>query len=191
MTDAIRTIKAEHRTLDKVMRVLDTEIKAFRELGDLDLELFLTIVEYIESYPDEIHHPKEERYLFSRIVERAPEAADLVARLRREHEDLARLIKEIKVAAKRLALEEAQDKPALAALVGEYTALMHDHMRREEMELIPLLREKLDVADRAEIDRQFAADRDPLEGGEGRKRYGELLRRIIYLSEPPPLVEGD
>jgi len=191
MTDAIRAIKAEHRNMDKVMRVLDTEIKAYRELGDLDLELFLTIVEYIESYPDEIHHPKEERYIFSHIVERAPETADLVARLRREHEDLARLIKEIKVAAKRLALEEAQDKPALAALVSEYTALMHEHMRCEEMELIPLLREKLDAAERAEIDRQFAADRDPLESHEGRKRFGELLRRIIYLSEPPPRVEGD
>ena len=41
----------------------------------MDVSLLRDIVEYIEEFPDKIHHPKEERYIFRACVNAVPRPA--------------------------------------------------------------------------------------------------------------------
>ncbi len=52
------SLQAEHVNMAKVLAVLDAEMKVFHELGKLDLDLLFTNIDYIESFPDEFHHPR-------------------------------------------------------------------------------------------------------------------------------------
>ncbi len=59
-------------------------------------------------------------------------------------------------------------------------------MRKEETELFPLARDSLEAADWRAIDAALAENEDPVFDVRAEDRYQELLRRIIYLSIPPP-----
>ena len=59
-------------------------------------------------------------------------------------------------------------------------------MRTKKTELLPAAERILSQADRAELDKVFAADRDPLAGGARDPVYNRLFTRIV-LSAPAPI----
>lgn len=186
MAEAIKILQREHANMLKVLAVLEAELKVFQKLGNLDLELLFTIVDYIETFPDKFHHPKEERYVFDVLAERDPEARPLIDELRGQHEDEVKMIAELRAAVESLSMELPMDKAEFQRLVADYVAFVYDHMRMEEMQLFPLAEKSLRPEDWEAIDREFAENRDPVFAGAAEGRYQELLRRIIYLSIPPP-----
>ncbi len=185
MADAIRILQAEHVNMAKVLAVLDAEMKVFHELGKLDLDLLFTIIDYIESFPDEFHHPKEERLLFDVLARRNPQAKPLIDELRAQHSEGKELIAGLKAAVEALSIEAPMNKAEFEKTVSDYTAFVREHMRKEETALFPLARESLEAEDWSAIDREFAENEDPMFSGAVDERYQELLRRIVYLSLPP------
>ncbi len=190
MAEAIRILQNEHANIVKVLAVLEAELKVFHELGKLDFDLLFTIIDYIETFPDAVHHPKEERYIFDILAERDPEARPLIDELRRQHEDEFKSIAELRAAVESMSMELLMDKSEFEALVTGYVAFVNEHIRQEEMELFPMAEKSLRAEDWEVIDRAFAENEDPLFAGEAKDRYHELLRRIIYLSIPPPDKAG-
>lgn len=64
-TQALNTIRAEHRTLAAVIHNLKdllTEVQAGRMPADFPL--LWSMVYYIDAFPDRLHHPKEDEWLF-------------------------------------------------------------------------------------------------------------------------------
>lgn len=43
------------------------------------------MIHYIDAFPERLHHPKEDQFLFARLSERSPESRPLVEELRAEH----------------------------------------------------------------------------------------------------------
>ena len=70
-----------------------------------------------------------------------------------------------------------------------YVKFYLDHMRTEETELLPAAERVLSPADWAELDKAFAADRDPLAGGARDPIYNRLFTRIV-LTAPAPIGVG-
>lgn len=184
MAKAIKILQREHANMLKVLSVLDSEVQSFRERGALDYELLFAAIDYIESFPDKVHHPKEERYLFAALARRSAEARPLIDALRAEHEREAAMIAKLRAAVEAMSIEVPFDKDEFEKLVTDYTAFVYDHMRKEETELFPLARDSLKPEDWIEIDRAFAENRDPMFDEAENERYRELLSRIIYLSQP-------
>ncbi len=77
------------------------------------------------------------------------------------------------------------DKAGFETTVSDYTALVREHMHKEETAPFPLARESLEAEDWSAIDREFAENENPVFSGAVDERYQELLRRIVYLSLPP------
>jgi hemerythrin-like domain-containing protein len=92
---------------------------------------------YIERFPERLHHPKEDDYLFARLRLRRPDAAPLLDALHREHEVGRERFAELKALYERYAADAAA-LPQLADAVDRYSHFHWRHMRREEEEVLPL-----------------------------------------------------
>ena len=70
-----------------------------------------------------------------------------------------------------------------------YVRFYLDHMRMEEVQLLPVAEECLSAQDWKELDAAFTADPDPLAGGRRDSRYDRLFSRIV-LTAPAPIGVG-
>jgi hemerythrin-like domain-containing protein len=190
MKEAIAILKSEHRSISAVLHAL-------KELGRMAhdatarprFQVLRSMLRYIDEYPEQLHHPKEDQHLFARVVARAPEARLLVEELQAEHEEGARLIRELERAL--LFLEEGwpADAREFQAAVDKYAKFHWDHMRKEEQVLLPLAQRHLTPEDWQAIDAAFAANTDPVAGLQERD-FEKLFSRIANLA-PAPVGLGD
>ena len=118
---------------------------------------------YIERFPERLHHPKEDDYLFARLRVRRPEAAPLLDGLHREHEIGRERFADLKALYERY-VADASTLPAFTEAVERYSHFHWKHMRREEEEVLPLAAQALTGEDWAAIDAAFASNSDPIVG---------------------------
>ena len=186
---SIAIIEDEHRSITAViegLRRVVAEIDAGRMAPDFDL--LFTMLRYIETFPERLHHPKEDEYLFPRLKLRRPDAALLLDRLHAEHEQGRVKFAELK-AALELYQREASTFPSFVERVERYSHFHWRHMRQEEDEVLPLAAEALTTEDWSMIDAAFASNADPIVGVAATREFRALFRRIASLA-PPPLGVG-
>ncbi len=186
---AIRIIQDEHRSITAViegLRQVLAEIDAGRMAPDF--ELLQAMFRYIEAFPERLHHPKEDEYLFARIRLRRPDAAPLLDRLSAEHAQGRVKFAELK-AALDCYRNDASTFPAFVARVERYSHFHWRHMRQEEDEVLPLAAAALSAEDWKAIDAAFASNNDPIVGVPATREFRTLFRRIVALA-PPPLGVG-
>jgi hemerythrin-like domain-containing protein len=147
------------------------------------------MIYYIDAFPERLHHPKEDDFLFSRLAARAPEAKPLIEELRAEHVAGARMIRELEAA---LLAFQIDGRRALAKLIesAEAYARFHwDHMSKEENRLLPLAERHLTETDWRQIDDAFAGNEDPI-ADLREKDFRELFQKIVALA-PEPIGVGE
>ncbi len=186
MVQAIAIIQNEHRGLAAVLSCLSSVVRDIEDRSlEPDFELFHAIVDYIESFLDRFHHPKEDDFLFDRLRRRHPEAADLLEELEDEHRCGEVLTGELKAALEAYENEgEAAFQPFREA-VETYHAFERSHMGKEERDVLPLARRYLAAEDWREIDEAFTANDDPLFGDSPTDRYRKLFSAIASRAPAP------
>jgi hemerythrin-like domain-containing protein len=142
------------------------------------------MLQYIDAYPERLHHPNEETFLFTPLVRHAPEARVLVDTLSGEHEKGARLIRELQRALLALEIYGPAGAPAFGAAVDVYASFHWDHMRKEERELLPLAERYLSADDWRAAERAFAANDNPIAGA-SEEDFAKLFSRIANLAPAP------
>ena len=187
---ALGIIRAEHRSLAAVLYTLQAQMRAARE-GRLapDYPLARQIVDYLESFHQRFHHPKEDDFLFKALRERSAEANAELERLEGEHAE-----GDTRLAALREALERAQSDAGsvqeFAAEIERYADFHWRHMRAEEDVVMPLAERLLSLDDWQRIDAAFEDNDDPLFGKARREEYRRLLAAIAEHA-PAPFGAGD
>jgi hemerythrin-like domain-containing protein len=187
MSSALAKLHSEHRSISAVL----SGLRALAGMMDAatarpDLSALRAMIYYIDTFPEKLHHPKEDQHLFARLLARAPQAAPLVERLKAEHVEGARRVRDLEHAL--LALEQTwpEGVQAFQRAVDAYADFHWQHMRREEQELLPLAERSLTAEDWAAIDAAFAAHDDPLAGvGEGEGEFRRLFQRIAEIAPAP------
>jgi hemerythrin-like domain-containing protein len=133
MKKAMRIIHDEHLSISAVLNGLITLSRAARDPGvQPEFPVFHAMIHYIDAFPERLHHPKEEQYIFARLAERSPETRPLIEELRAEHTRGAKLIREVESALLAFEVEGAPAAAAFAAAVDDYAKFHWDHMRKEE-----------------------------------------------------------
>lgn len=161
--DSIQVIHAEHVNLDKVLRSLENHVTDLAQPGAKpDFELLTFIVYYIRVYPDRMHHPKEDEFLFGPLRRRRPEAGAVIDELERQHAKGRELIDALDIALKECEAGFPENYDRLKAVTREYVDFQRRHMSMEERDILPLARSVLTEEDRMLADRAFATNRDPL-----------------------------
>lgn len=185
MNNAIRILRNEHRSISAVLQGLQHLARMALEPNACPVfEVFREMIRYIDTFPERLHHPKEDDHLFARLVRRAPESAPLVEELRAEHVVGAKQIRELEQAA--LAFERswpAGGKEFIAA-VDSYAEFHWDHMRKEERQLLPLAEKHLSEEDWRAIEEAFAGNQDPI-ADLREQDFAALYARIVNLAPAP------
>lgn len=190
LNSALATIHDEHRSLAAIVHGLKYIIREVREKGSApDFRLIWAMIYYIDAFPEKLHHPKENVYLFAKLRQRTHEADAVLDDLERQHAEGGRHVRELEHA---LGYYEA-DKPdgfeVFAAAVEKFAELTWEHMNLEEKMIIPLAKKYLTPEDWVEIAEAFGENGDPRFGAEPDHEFRNLFSRIVNLA-PPPIGVG-
>lgn len=190
MPAALSVIRDEHRSLVAVLQGLQSLVRDIRDRGaGPDFDLFSLIVDYIEVFPEKLHHPKENDYLFKAVRTRTAEAGAVLDELEREHTQCDALVRSLRHALARYRVGGTQGFEAFAAAVDDYLDFHWKHMQKEEDIVIPLAERVLTDADWTTIDTAFKANDDPLFGPRPREEFRRLFELIVTRA-PAPLGVG-
>jgi branched-chain amino acid transport system ATP-binding protein len=187
---AISIIKSEHRNLGAVLYSLEKLIEELDQGKQADFEIFHGLLTYIDRFLDRYHHPKEDQYLFPRLLERAPDTEPAVRELGQQHVEGEILFVAVLKALSAYEFMGESEFPPFRDAVLRYTAFERDHAMKEEQEILPRAAEALVAADWEEIDAAFEENQDPLFGNRWRSEFSELMERLVNRL-PAPLGLGD
>jgi hemerythrin-like domain-containing protein len=192
MSETLKIIRAEHRRLAAVINCF---VSVLQEIKDRDhpaeLEMFEQVVVYFEQFLYRFHHPKEDEYLFPRLLQRAEKSAEVIERLESEHVEGKDILVKL-----RTNLDNYRDKQDEATFESFYNIAMvyrdfeWHHMSTEEREILPLAEKSLTENDWAELDAIFTAHEDPVFGRKQKDEFSDLASRIVNLAPAPHGLGG-
>ena len=189
-SSAIALIKTEHRTLAALLHAMKHLIREIRAgHAEPDFALLRSMVYYIDAFPERMHHPKEESYLFTPLAQRTHAADADLALLREEHERGARLIRDLGHALLCYEHEPKTGFAVFAATVESYAGFYARHMECEEKIVIPLALEVLLPEEWVALEHAFTENHDPLHGDAREAHFRALFSHIVNLA-PPPIGVG-
>lgn len=177
---AIQVIRNEHRQLSGIIEGMQ-RFTHLLETGSRvpGLMVFRAMLYYIREYPEQVHHPKEDRYLFARLRARTDDFDDVLAELEAQHAEGDARVRDLEHALTRYELQGEPALPALRTLVQEYAAFYLKHRSLEEELILPAARRLLTKDDWAVIDAAFGVNRDPFEGVKLEEDLGKLYSMIV------------
>jgi hemerythrin-like domain-containing protein len=192
MHEATDIIKAEHRALAAVINALKflvTEVRAKRI--DPDFKLLWSMLYYIEAFPEKLHHPKEDGYLFAMLRQRTHDGDSLLDELERQHRVGEERVRDLQVALGHFVAGKADGLDTFAGAVERFADFTWKHMSSEEREVFPLAQKHLTPADWKAIDKAFQQNQDPLTGvaSGADLEFRRLFTEIVNLV-PAPLGLG-
>ncbi len=187
---AFQIIRDEHAAVSAVLRSMLRLIE--RGPDDEPIRFFdvmRAMLFYIDEFPERRHHPKESDLLFPKIARSVPELMPVIRRLEADHLQGEARIRELQHML--LAWELLGDgrRDGFVKAAQEYVRFYLDHMRTEEVQLLPAAERHLSAEDRAELDAAFHQHRDPLAGGEREPGFERLFTRILTKA-PAPIGVG-
>lgn len=189
-TKAISIIRAEHRALAAVINNIKAMLLEVQtERMTMDFRLFWAMVYYIDAFPDRLHHPKEDDWLFARLKQRTPLADSLIDALQSQHQAEPAALAGIRRDLGNFEAGVPGSMDALQATVASYADFTWRHLRAEENELLPLAEAHLLPSDWDAIADAFAQNADPLVGSVEKELFDALFHDIVKRT-PAPLGLG-
>jgi hemerythrin-like domain-containing protein len=190
MRTALEVIRGEHRSLTAVLNGLWYLVDEVNEgRSEPNFRVLRAMMRYIDTFPEKLHHPKEQRYLFPRLRQRTDTANAALDQLEAEHITGEKLIRDLEQALLRWEIGGPQDLTTFAKAVEHYVGFHQRHMQREEQVILPLAERVLTEEDWREIDAAFSGNADPLDARDAKSDFEGLFRRIVAIA-PPPLGFG-
>jgi hemerythrin-like domain-containing protein len=191
----LRIIRDEHGVLSAVLRSIGLLLSESRRRGmKLDYKVLRAMLFYIDEFPERVHHPKESDLLFPALRARSTESAKVLERLDRDHATSHEAVRDLEHQV--LALEMMEDaadfdvrRARFEAATQAYITAYLDHIRLEEVEVLPMAERLLTDGDWAGLDHAFMQNRDPLTCRDGEDEFRPLFKRIL-MTLPAPLGLG-
>jgi nucleotide-binding universal stress UspA family protein/hemerythrin-like domain-containing protein len=183
-------IRDEHRSLAAVIHSLEYVVREAREQGrPPSFELLGAMLYYIKAFPEALHHPKENTYLFKKLRARTAEFNDTLDELERQHVEGGDLVAELERAVAGYETNPATGFAAFASAVERFAESQWRHMNLETKVILPAARQYLTAEDWAEIARAFASNGDPRFSADTDEEFRQLFVRIQNLA-PERVVGG-
>lgn len=177
----VETIRQEHRVLGHVVEVLQHSLSDIvAEHAEADFNLLAAILYYIDDFPERVHHPKEDEYLFKTLRVQSREFDAVLDDLQQEHVQSARMVREMHAALVHFLAGAYGGLQAFKHCVDDYASMLRAHMRKEE-ELLARAGASLPESVWQDLLTAFSANEDPLLADDVRVEFRKLYRRIQNL----------
>jgi len=174
----MKALRAEHRHIATVMQLFADQLKAIEEGQLVDTHVVYEIMDYMVTWPDRYHHPRED-LIYSRVAEIDSKAADEVDTLQRDHDRTAINGREILKNIERW--REGDTTGAVVAKSGRaYIDHMYEHMNVEEKVVFPHIESVLTLQDWRELaeDDHLRATADPVFGPRVQREFRNMARKL-------------
>lgn len=183
-------IRGEHRSIAAILHGMEYLVERVRaRKARIDPRVFRAMIYYLDTFSERMHHPKEDRFLFSAMRSRGAEAAAVVADLEKEHAAGGDTLRRLEQSLVRYEEGGEKEFPAFADAVARFVRGYREHMHKEESIAFPLAQRLLSASDWQAIDRSFEENRDPLAADRDTRDFEKLFDRIVNLA-PPPIGVG-
>ncbi|MDH3643680.1 MAG: hemerythrin domain-containing protein [Gammaproteobacteria bacterium] len=178
-------LNEDHRHLAQILEVFEDQYRAFETDEGPDYQLLRDILDYVQSFPDAIHHPTEDA-LFDYLLRNAALSSDeqqVVIDNRHQHGELIEMTRSLLGLIDHVFNNGIVDGAELKLTMSRYLSEQHRHMSFENDCLFPLAEARLSNRDWATLDYQLSQARDPL--FDAYDEQYEILRRYIEATKPP------
>ncbi|MFO1311416.1 MAG: universal stress protein [Burkholderiales bacterium] len=183
-------IRDEHRSLAAVVHGLEYILREARATGHPpSFPVLRAIVRYVRAFPEALHHPKEDAYLFPRLRARTDECNATLDELEAQHVEGARLVDALERSIDAYEADPANGFAAFAEAVTAFATSQMEHMGLEARVIIPAARKHLTDEDWTAIAQAFGTNGDPRFSVDADEEYRHLFSRIINLA-PEGVVGG-
>lgn len=183
MTELLDRLNQEHRALSRVLDLFDDLLDRFHEGSEPDYELMCEMLEYMESYSDQIHHPTEED-IFDRLRAHTTESYPVLDLLTKQHLLLGQMNKRFRQSLEGIVHEEVLRRDEVEVQGRELVKTLREHLDLEETEAFPLARERLSANDWDELLPEAPGDENPLFSEADQARFGILFRHLAEQDQP-------
>ncbi|MDO9598973.1 MAG: universal stress protein [Azoarcus sp.] len=184
MDKAITVIQDEHRSLAAILHAMrHLTDKALAEGTGPDFKLLSLMLSYIREFPNKLHHPKEDAYLFSRLRERTSEFDETLSALSANHADEHRILQQLEYALHQYHSGGADAAAAFSSALTEYTEELWRHMALEEQVILAGAKEHLLPSDWQAIAEAFGKNGDPRFGSEPDTEFFAMFAKLTRLSQ--------
>jgi hemerythrin-like domain-containing protein len=181
MTHLIESLHVDHHNLGKLLGLLEANLHALQSDDDPDYLLILDIIEYVDSYPDACHHPRED-LLFQRAIERDSSVKKEVQPALEQHAQLKRGTRSLLDSLNAVLNDAVLDKRLLIGAIRDYIDYQRAHIVLEESSIYPRIERLLTPEDIHWLDEHNPAMSDPLFGDLVDNRFRQLYKHILEFS---------
>jgi hemerythrin-like domain-containing protein len=186
MSTLLNALWSEHRSIAAVLHGMLFLIRDKRERGKpLDAKVLRAMLYYLDVFPERVHHPKEEQYLFKAVRAKTSEANAVLDELAREHAAGEESLRRVEQSLLRYEEGGEPEFAQLAQGIESFDAGYRDHMRKEEEVVMDAARRVLSTDDWSALQREWSLHIDPIAEEAARDDYDRLINRIVELAPPP------
>jgi hemerythrin-like domain-containing protein len=191
MRAPLAIIGEEHRSLAAVIHGLEFVVRGTRETGATpSFELLHAMLHYIRAFPEALHHPKEEEYLFRRLAARTRAFDAALAELELQHTEGRVVVEALEAAVRDYECDPRHGFEGFARAVARFATEQMQHMAFETKVILPAARAHLTEEDWAVIAAAFATNGDPRFSVDNDEEFRQLFARIINHA-PAAMVGGE
>ncbi|MGP0058772.1 MAG: hemerythrin domain-containing protein [Beijerinckiaceae bacterium] len=178
MTQLIEMLREEHRNIEKLLTVLESELDVFDHCERPDYEIVQAVITYFQDYPDCFHHPKED-LIFDKLKLRDPAAVASIGDLEAEHQDGSRRLERVAKAVNGILIDQEVLREKVDAIVRDFIDSERLHITMEERVFFPSAVSALQPEDWAEIEAKVSNPEAPLFDKVSEANFNSLQQRIL------------
>lgn len=180
---ALATIQDEHHSVAAVLHALQHLVgTAQRGESTLDSRLVRSALYYLRAFPEALHEPKEEAYLFPRLRGRSPELDRTLDEVQSQHARAGTLLDTLDDEIEAYERQQPRSPERLREAIETLAAGYRRHMKTEETVILPAAREHLSESDWKEIAEAFGRNGDPRFDAEDDADFRKLFTRLMNLA---------
>lgn len=173
----ISKLLIEHDHIQKTLNLLEIQFLDLCRGRVPDYAIMLSVVVYIQEYPEQAHHPLEDA-VFAILLKQGGEAARLARTLIKDHTELEAITRRLRASLERITESGDSDAEELKARLLKFISRQRQHLYMEEMKIYPLLRTRVSDQEWATVASLVPLMNDPVFGERTRNDYERLYREI-------------
>lgn len=177
MTQAIQTLRSEHKTTARMLDLLERQITLFEQTEQPDYDLLKEIIDYFLTYPDLYHHPKE-NLILDVLRRKSPKLAAPVGDIEKEHAEISSRLHDFAHVVVKVLMEMEVSRDAFVEVARGFIDEQRQHMIKEEKVFFPAAQEALGEEDWKGIDEKISHFNDPLTATESELKFDSLRQML-------------
>ena len=176
MSQLLDKLHHDHINLSRLLDLLSAQLDALFAGHESDFDLKIELLDYIEHYAEQHHHPTEDiinQAAFSKPAMQEHEA--LYQRVSREHEALLGMARRFRETLEGIMQGEVLRRDEVETRGREFIALQRQHIDLEEQEIFPLVSQALSDKEWEKLEQKIPHMDDPVFHRQDFNRFRSLI----------------